>query len=301
MSALTRTGFARPRLPLLPAVLLAAALLSPPAMPETGSRAEGEAALLAGNLDAAAGHLERAVAESPNDAAAHHLLAMTYGRQAGRGGMLAGMRLAGRTRGHFERAVALAPDAIEYRESLLEYYAQAPGAFGGSLDQARAQAAEIAKRDKARGLLASGRVAQISGDTQAALSKYRAAVAERPADATIVLRLVIQLQELKHWPEAFQRLESLLAVDESAGAAWYQLGRTAVLSNSRHADGERAFRRFISMPRDLDGPPLEAAHWRLGMLYEQMGRKADAKKEYQRALQLNPEHKESKAALRKLG
>jgi hypothetical protein len=37
------------------------------------------------------------------------------------------------------------------------------------------------------------------------------------------------------------------------------------------------------------------------MLYEQMNRKAEAKTEYQRALQLNPAHKESRAALRKLG
>lgn len=37
------------------------------------------------------------------------------------------------------------------------------------------------------------------------------------------------------------------------------------------------------------------------MLYEQMGRKAEAKQEHRRALQVNPGHRESKAALKMLG
>lgn len=282
--------------------LLCALLLSPPAAsPATDARAQGEAALRAGRSEEAAEHLERAIADAPADARAHYLLAQAYGAQANAGGLMTKMRLVGRIREHFEQAVALAPEDLGYREALLEYYVQAPAAMGGGAEKAQAQAAEIAKRDPVRGVLAEGRIAQLEGKTDLALDKYRRAVAQRPDDATVVLRLVIQLQELKRWPEAFQRLDELTAKRPEASGAWYQFGRTAVLSNTRHADGERAFRRFIAMPRDLDGPPLEAAHWRLGMLYEQMGRKADARKEYERALQLNPAHKESKAALRKLG
>ncbi|MBX3703053.1 MAG: tetratricopeptide repeat protein [Steroidobacteraceae bacterium] len=283
------------------ALLLALALVPAVASPAADSRAQGEAALRAGRAEEAAGHLERAVARAPNDAEAHYLLAQSYGAQAGAGGMITKMRLAGKVRDHFERAAALAPEEVRYREALLEFYVQAPSAMGGGADKARAQAAEIAKRDRARGLLAAGRIAQHEGDAGAALANYRQAAAERPEDARIALRLVIYLQEQKRWPEAFERLDALLARDPAAGAAWYQLGRTAVLANTRHADGERAFRRFLSLPRAEGDPPPEAAHWRLGMLYEQMGRKAEAKAEYQRALQANPEHKESKAALRKLG
>jgi len=283
------------------ALLLALALVPAVASPAADSRAQGEAALRAGRAEEAAAHLERAVERTPGDAEAHSLLAQAYGAQASAAGMITKMRLAGKIRDHFERAVALAPDEIRYREALLEFYVQAPSAMGGGLDKAQGQAAEIAKRDRVRGLLASGRIAQLDGDGETALAKYRQAATERPEDPRIVLRLVIYLQELKRWPEAFQRLDALLARNESAGSAWYQLGRTAVLSNSRHADGERALQRFLAMTREADSPPPEAAHWRLGMLYEQMGRKADARRQYQQALQLNPAHKESKAALKKLG
>lgn len=282
------------------ASLLALVMLPLEAAPAADARSQGEAALRAGRLEEATEHFERAVGESPDDAAAHYLLGEAYGRQANHGGMITRVRLVGRIREHYERAVALAPDEIQYREALLEYYTQAPAAFGGGLDKARTEAAEIAKRNRARGLVASGRIAQVSGDAESALSSYRQAVAERPEDWQIALRLIIQLQELKRWPEAFERADALLARDPSASAVWYQLGRTAVLSNTRHADGEAALRRFISMPRGLDDPPLAAAHWRLGILCEQQGRKQDARRQYERALQIDPEHAEARAALRKL-
>lgn len=282
------------------AVLLVFALLPLDVTAAVDARALGEAALLAGRLENAADHLERAVTESPNDAAAHHLLAVIYGRKAISSGTITKMRLAGRIREHYERAVALAPAKIEYRESLLEYYTQVPEAMGGGLNKAREEAAEIAKRDRVRGLAAYGRLAQADGNVEGALSKYRQAADERPEDPQVALRLIIYLQELKRWPEAFARLDALLARNQSVGSAWYQLGRTAVLSNTRHADGEAAFRRFFSMAREIDDPPVAAAHWRLGMLHEQQGRKQDARKEYQQALQIDPDHAESKAALRKL-
>lgn len=264
------------------------------------AREQGEAALRGQDWEQAAALLEKAVRQSPGDAAAHNLLGQAYASQAGAGGFVTRVRLGGRIGEQFERAVALEPGNVAYREDLLEFYVRAPAVAGGGADRARAQAAEIARLDRTRGLAAAGRVAQLEGDAESALAMYRAAVAERPGDARIAMREVSCLQELERWPEAFDALDALLAANPGAGYAWYQFGRTAVLSDSRQAEGERAFRRYLSMPRAAGDPPPEAAHWRLGMLYEQMGRKADARREYERALQLNPDHEESRAALRKL-
>ncbi len=284
-------------IPILIAFLVSAAVHAAPA---DELRKQGEALFREGKLDEAAEAFEQAVELAPNDAAAHHLLGATYGRQAGAGSMFAKMRLAGKIKDQFERAVALAPDEIEYRESLIQFYAQVPAVAGGGIDKAKAQAVEIGKRDPVRGKVAEGLVARLEGKPEVALAAYRAAYATRPDNARLGLQLGIYLQELKRWDEAFGQFQLIIARAPEAMPAWYQLGRTAVLANARHADGEAALKRYLGSKPTLQDPPLAAAHWRLGMLYEQMKRTSDARAQYQAALKLDPEHAEAKAALRKL-
>lgn len=280
------------------AVAFAGALAG--AAPAADALREGRELLQRGALDDAAERLEEAVELAPDDAEAHHLLGAAYGRQAQVGSMFTKMRLAGSIREEFERAVALAPDAVEYRESLLQFYAAAPAAVGGGLDKAKAQAAEIAKRDAVRGDLAYAVVARIEGKPDEALARLRAAYAKRPEDARLGVQIGILLQEQKRFDEAFAHFQQLVARDPEALGAWYQLGRTAVLANARLAEGEAALKRYLAGTPGRQDPPLAAAHWRLGMLYELMQRVGDARAQYQAALALDPAHAEAKAALKKL-
>ena len=281
-------------------LLLACGAFCVPAMAAGELRSQGEALLRAGDVEGATTMLERAVAEVPGDAAAHQLLAAAYGRQAASGSVFAKMRLAGKAREHLERAVELAPDALEYRESLLQFYAQAPAIAGGGADKAREQAAEIARRDPVRGLLAQATVLRHEDKPGEAVAAYRQAYKARPDDGRAGLGLAIYLQELKRYDEAFAHLRQVVQHTPGLLGAWYQIGRTAVLANANHAEGEAAFRRFLAGTPGANDPPLAAAHWRLGMLYEQMGREPDARGAYQEALRIDPRNAEARAALRKL-
>jgi tetratricopeptide (TPR) repeat protein len=270
------------------------------AAPADDALRRGKDLLREGKLEDAAEALEEAVELAPDDAEAHHQLGGAYGRQAGSAGMFAKMRLAGKIKDEFERAVALAPDKVEYRESLIQFYAQAPAIAGGGIDKARVQAAEIGKRDAVRGKLAEGLILRLEKKPDEALAAYRAAYALRPDDARTGVAVGIYLQELKRWDEAFGQFQQVTGRSPDAISAWYQFGRTAVLANARHTEGEAALKRYLASTPTAQDPPLAAAHWRLGMLYEQMQRPADARAQYQAALKLDPEHAESKAALKKL-
>lgn len=270
------------------------------AAPAADAIREGRELLRKGDLDAAAERLEEAVEQAPDDAEAHHLLGAVYGRQAGAGSMFTKMRLVSKIKDGFERAVALAPDKVEYRESLLQFYAAAPSAVGGGLDKARGQAAEIAKRDPVRGDLAHAVIARVESKPDEAIALLKSAHAKRPDDARLGVQIGILLQDQKRYDEAFAWFQTLVAKQPSAMGAWYQLGRTAVLANTRLTEGEAALKRYLAGTPGEQDPPHAAAHWRLGMIYELMKRVGEARAQYEAALKLDPAHAESKAALKKL-
>lgn len=261
---------------------------------------QGQALFREGKLDEAAEALEEAVELAPANAEAHHMLGATYGRQAGQGSMFAKMRLAGKIKEHFERAVALEPEKLEYRDSLFQFYIAAPAVAGGGVDKARAQAAEMTKRDPVRGDMALAAIARSEGKPDEAIALLKAAHAKHPDNARLGVQIGIALQDQKRYDEAFVWFQSMVAKDPAAMGAWYQLGRTAVLAKARLADGEAALKRYLAGTPGEQDPPHAAAHWRLGMIYELMQKVAEARAQYQAALRLDPKHAEAQAALKKL-
>jgi tetratricopeptide (TPR) repeat protein len=114
---------------------------------------DGRAALQSGHPETAAELLEKAVTADPSNSAFQLWLGRAYGAQASQASLLRQGGLARKARVAWERAVALDPENLEARESLITYYAQAPGFMGGSTEKAHEQAEEIRKRDPIRGLL----------------------------------------------------------------------------------------------------------------------------------------------------
>ena len=77
-----------------------------------------------------------------------------------------------RGRAALERAIALDPDNLEARETLMQFLLQAPGFVGGSRDGAMVQAVEIGRRDLRRGLLARLEVATRGGEEAEIVAVY---------------------------------------------------------------------------------------------------------------------------------
>ena len=75
-----------------------------------------------------------------------------------------------------ERAIALDPDNLDARGTLLQFLLQAPGIVGGSRDGAHEQALEIERRDPERGLLARLAVATDAGEQREILGVYDDAI-----------------------------------------------------------------------------------------------------------------------------
>lgn len=80
-----------------------------------------------------------------------------------------------RSRTEFEKAAELDPKSVDARHGLIEYYSQAPGFMGGSIEKAKEQAHEIEKIDPMRGHLDMASLLENKDKEIAAVEKEYAA------------------------------------------------------------------------------------------------------------------------------
>ncbi|HEX9940516.1 MAG TPA: tetratricopeptide repeat protein [Thermoanaerobaculia bacterium] len=249
----------------------------------------------------AAEWLEKAAALAPGRSEHHLWLARAYGRAAQQASLFKQPGLAKKAKAAWDKALAADPNNLDARSDLIQYYLQAPGFMGGSVEKAREQAAEIKKRDAVRGAVAYATIALDQKDAAGAERELKEAVQKAPADPRPRLTLGALYQSQEKWDAAFETFEGLLKAKPDDWDALYQIGRTGALSGRRLDRAEECLKRYLGHTPGPDSAPLANAHFRLGMVYEKKGNKAAARAEYQTALKLDPSLKEAKEALGKLG
>jgi tetratricopeptide (TPR) repeat protein len=240
---------------------------------------------------------EKAATLGPRNAQAFYWLGNAYGNRIGEVGMLSKMTMAPKLRDAFEQAVKLDPALIDARSSLIEFYLQAPGAIGGGIDKARAQATAIAKYDRAKGLMAQARIAMHEKKPAEALKAYETAYALKPNDPQLRLSLILGYQEAKRWKEAYAMAKQWTVEEPKKAKPWYQIGRIAAESGQYPAEGEAALRAYLKLGREAGDPEPKHARYRLGQILAKAGRKDEARTELQAALKIDPKFKEAKEAL----
>lgn len=218
------------------------------------------------DADAAVAAGVRAAELAPRDSDIHRQLGDTYGYAAQKAGMMGKMSWAKKARLAYEKAVELDPANLEARSSLMSFYQMAPGMMGGGFDKAYAQAAEIRKLDAHRGRLAYAML-------YAAEKKYA---------------------------EAFAELDEALRATPDFYPALFQLGRVAALSGEQVERGMAALSRCLTLAPPPGSPGHDAAHWRLGNLWEKKGNLPAARAAYEAALAVNPRFPQALESLKKL-
>jgi tetratricopeptide (TPR) repeat protein len=240
---------------------------------------------------------EKAAALGPKNAQAFYWLGNAYGNRIGEVGMLSKMTMAPKLRDAFERAVKLDPALLDARSSLIEFYLQAPGAIGGGIDKARAQATAIAKYDRVKGLMAQARIAMHEKKTAEALKAYETAYGLKPDDPQLRLTLILFYQEAKRWKDAYTIARQWTVEEPKKAKPWYQIGRLAAESGQYLTEGEAALRTYLKLGRETGDPEPKHARYRLGQILAKAGRKDEARAELQAALKIDSKFKEAKEAL----
>lgn len=239
---------------------------------------------------------DRAQVRWPRDADVRLWQARALGDAVREAGLLGRATLAGRMREALRAAVALNPDQHDARLMLVEYYLQAPAIVGGSESAARREAAELARRDAARGHYARARLLEHEGRSAEALDAYLAAHAGAPGDESLRMAAGVALQSAGRWAEARALFRAWVHEDPQARAAWYQLGRIDVVSGALTDEGERAFRTVLALPAAPGQPEAKHAWLRLGQWLAARGRRDEAGQAFDQALRLDPGFEEAAEA-----
>lgn len=275
---------------------------------------------------------KQAVEDDPNSSPAHFWLGNAYGLKAMRIARVRAMFLANDIQREYKTAITLDPKNADARHRLMEFYMVAPSVAGGSFEKAREQADAIVAIDPVRGLGDLARVANAMKDeagVMAALDRLakiepaqailgrgqyfiekkdntRAAselmkvADQKPRKAADLISAAVLLQSIERWDDALTMLAYAEADEPGNMQATYQVGRACLLSKKDLPRSEAAFKKFLSSNPPPGAPGHAAAHWRLGQVYSQMGRKADARREVEEAVRQNPNNEDFKKTLAEL-
>jgi tetratricopeptide (TPR) repeat protein len=242
--------------------------------------------------------LEKAIAINGKSAVHHLTLGNALRLETQNAGTLRQPFLARRMKAEYEQAVALDPTLVDARHWLVMFHANAPGMMGGSLATAREHAAAILKLDPMRGHLDYATIAEQEKDLATAEKELLAAVAAAPDNATPYEATGAFYRRQQRWTDAIAIYEKLLNAKPDAVNAHLSLGRIYVTSLKQYERGEKEVRLWLAnQPKDASAINISNAHYCLGVVHQQGGRRNEARAEFQAALAANPKHDDAKNAL----
>ena len=258
----------------------------------------GRIAFQESDTEEAIRQFEHCTSLDERNAECHAWLGNSLGMTAQRTNKLKLPFLVKRTKKEFDRAIELDPTNLDGRMGEMQYYLYAPGMFGGGVDKAREQAAEIDRHDKLRGAMAYGAIADHENDPKTAEASYQRAVAVAPDSIMGYNGLVSLYTREARWADAFATLDRVAARVPSEHMVPMRIARVAVSSGEQLPRAEEIVKRWIANPPATATSGNKAtAHFRLGQVYEKTGRSAQARAEYEQALRINPKLEDAKKSL----
>jgi len=247
--------------------------------------------------DKAVEAMEKAVQLQPANARYHLWLGRACGETASNVAFFRALGWARRVVKEFETARALAPEDIDVRFDLLEFYLEAPGMLGGGREKAEAEVQAIARLNKEKGYLARATLYSKDKKWELARKELQRAVAEYPNSFSACKDLAAFLLARNDYEGALDYAQKALALNPHSKKA------RLIAASSRiglRTDLEEALQMLqeLASGRLQDGDPsFEEVHYWLGECFLAKGDKAGAREAFRTALVYNPAFGKAKDSL----
>ena len=247
--------------------------------------------------DDAVDYFEEAIEANNKVADYYSWLGDTYGTIARDANLFKQGLLAPKMKDAWEKAIALDPKNLNARFSLVEYYAQAPGFMGGSMDKAKEMARQIGGINPAQGHRSMGNILVREKKIDEAEKEYLEMVKSDQAYTLVLANFYVNQ---KQYDKAFSMFEDAVRKNPAEMGPMYQIGKTSALSGQKLERGEECLKKYLLYTPKQNEPSHAGANMRLGQIYEKKGQKAEAKKLYQTALAADNKLKEAQEGLERV-
>ena len=111
----------------------------------------------------------------------------------------------------------------------------------------------------------------------------------------------LELQREEKYEEALAYFEKCVEGSNPHLPALYQGARTRILGEFEQVRAIELLDRYIELAGEDADPSIAAAWWRKGVAYEQLADTGKALESYKKSLEIDPEFRQSKEALERLG
>ncbi len=252
------------------------------------------------DFDKAEDFLKQAIETNPNDARYHVALGSLYGQIASESNMVKQGLLAPRIKEAFETAARLDPKSLEARWMLIAYHTKAPKIMGGDIEKGKTIADEIMKINQAEGNRAWGMLWESEKKNDLAEKNYLRALSLAP-DSIVYYGALARFYESVSKPDkAYEIYKKAATRFPENRQPYLQMGKIASASGKNLDEGERMLNKYISLTTNKNDRNLANAYYYLGLIERKRGNTANARKQFELALKINPEHKQAKESLKML-
>jgi tetratricopeptide (TPR) repeat protein len=245
------------------------------------------------HFDQAAGHCEKAVSLSPQNARYHLWLARALGERANHAAFMSAFSLAKKSREQFETAIKLDPRDVEALSDLGEFYKEAPGVVGGGMDKAEEVAKKLDALDASRAHQLRAQMAEKQKDLGTAERELKAAcTGSRAAIQWMQLASFYRRQE--RWTEmeaAVKSGEAAAAHDRHASVAFFNGASVLARANRQPQEAIKLYERYIDSADMTEEAPAFDVLTRLAKLRMQTGDQAGGQRDRAAALALAHDYK----------
>ena len=289
-----------------------------------------------GDNESALASAEKALELDSTKAPYHALRAEALGDAAQHASMFKAMGMAKDMRKELDAALALDAKNIEALTIYMLFYLNAPTIMGGDKKKAHELAEQAVAANTTRGYLVKARLANEEKATDQIEGFYRKAVEANPKHygAHVALAGFLAGPTVKRFDEAERYAREAVRLDAGRAGAYgvlanvysaqkkwpeldslikdaeknvpddfvpyYRAARVLLTNGDDLPRAESYLRKYLSQQPEGNEPQLPFAHWSLGLVFEKMGRKAEAVSEIDRCVKAKPEFEPAKKDLARL-